>query len=95
METLGTTRFSWLRKTSAKPLFVEPLRVTKGQVVIDFIIDHTVIVHDNTCLVEVRPWSLFFMARFVVRGKGLDVSLYLHVGARGWMCLYISMWCNL
>jgi hypothetical protein len=36
-------------------LLYEPLRMVKGQVVADLIVDHTAVVDDDACLVEVRP----------------------------------------
>jgi hypothetical protein len=41
-------------------LLYEPLRAMKGQIIADFIVDNEVVVDDETCLVEMLSWKLFF-----------------------------------
>jgi hypothetical protein len=48
----------------------KPLRPTKDQIMVDFAVDHTMSIEDNTCLVEVTPWKLFLMVLCTVEAKG-------------------------
>jgi hypothetical protein len=41
-------------------LLYEPLRAMKGQIIADFIVDNEGVVDDETCLVEMLSWKLFF-----------------------------------
>jgi hypothetical protein len=49
-------------------LTYELLRATRGQVVADFIVDHMAAGSDETCLIELKPWSLFFDGSVCNRG---------------------------
>jgi hypothetical protein len=51
-------------------LAYEPLRSLKGQVVADFIVDHTVDMDHSVNFVQFKPWGCILMVRFVVRGRG-------------------------
>jgi hypothetical protein len=57
-------------------LAYEPLRSMKGQVVADFIFDHAVNVENSVGLVQLKPWGLFLMGQFVVRGREPGVWLF-------------------
>jgi hypothetical protein len=52
----------------------EPLQATKGQVVLDFIVDHMIMDGRTTCLVETIPWRFFFDGSICKRDQGQDVS---------------------
>jgi hypothetical protein len=41
-------------------LACEPLRSMKGQVVVDFIVDHAVDVDHSVNFVQLKPWGLYF-----------------------------------
>jgi hypothetical protein len=45
----------------------------KGQVVIDFIVDHNIKFDSKACVVVNHPWKLFFMAWYVARVRVLGV----------------------
>jgi hypothetical protein len=51
-------------------LVYEPLKVIRGQVVADFIVDHGVET-DNTCLVSMCPWTLSFDGSVCSHGCGI------------------------
>jgi hypothetical protein len=46
-----------------------PLRAMKGQVVVDFIVDHAI--EGETCLVEVCPWELHFDGSVCGKRQGI------------------------
>jgi ribonuclease HI len=56
-------------------LSYEPLRAMKGQVVADFIADHVVMSDDETFLVELKPWSMFFDGSVCGKGQGVGCVL--------------------
>jgi hypothetical protein len=45
----------------------------KGQVVADFIVDHAVDVDHSVGFVQLKPWELFLMVWFVVKGTETGV----------------------
>jgi hypothetical protein len=47
----------------------------EGQIVADFIVDHIVTFIEESCVVELSPWKLFFDDSVCSRGRALDVSL--------------------
>jgi hypothetical protein len=70
-------------------LAYEPLRLMKGQVVADFIVDHATEVDQPIILIQLSPWRLYFdrslslsnlahgdfilIVQFVLRGQELGV----------------------
>jgi hypothetical protein len=56
-------------------LLYEPLQAVKGQVVTDFIVDHSVNVDDEACSVEAGSWELFFDGSVNSRGQGVGCVL--------------------
>jgi hypothetical protein len=67
---LGGRVGKWAYSLVEYNLTHEPLRAMKGQIVADFIVDHMGADGVGVNLIEVQPWSLSLMGRFVVRGKG-------------------------
>jgi hypothetical protein len=59
----------WAYSLVEYDLAYEPLNVVRGQVVADFIADHSVDVGE-ACYTETRPWKLFLMDQCVPRGVG-------------------------
>jgi hypothetical protein len=64
----------WVYSLIEYDLSYEPLRTTKGQVVADFIVDHMIEIDDNSCIVEILPWKLYFDGRCVVGVRASDVA---------------------
>jgi hypothetical protein len=70
-------------------LAYEPLRLMKGQVVADFIFDHTVEVDHLISLVQLSPWRLYFDDSVCAKGQGdgcvivspsgVDIDLYVRL----------------
>jgi hypothetical protein len=56
-------------------LVYEPLHARKGQVVADFIVDHMAMGSDEACLVELKPWNLFFNGSICSKGCGVGCIL--------------------
>jgi hypothetical protein len=65
----------------------EPSRVTKGQVVADFVVDHMVTIDNDTCLVETIPWRLFFDGSICSWGRGVGCVMISPNG----MCYKLSV----
>jgi hypothetical protein len=51
-------------------LAYEPLRSLKGQVVVDFIVDHAIDVDHSVDFVQHKPWGLYFDGSVCSRGQG-------------------------
>jgi ribonuclease HI len=50
-------------------LAYEPLQSMKGQVVVDFIVDHVVDVDHSISLVQLKPWGLYFDGSVCSKGQ--------------------------
>jgi ribonuclease HI len=57
---LSRKRGKWAYVLVEYDLLYEPLRAMKGQIIADFIVDNAVVVDDETYLVEMLLWKLFF-----------------------------------
>jgi hypothetical protein len=66
---LSGSMSKWAYSLIEYDLRFEPLRAAKGQVVADFITDHMIGLEKDAFIIEVIPWKLFFMARYVVKVK--------------------------
>jgi hypothetical protein len=64
-------------------LAYEPLKSMKGQVVLDFIVGHSIDQNsDESCnFVSIHPWKLLFDGLARREGQGLEVVLVLTKGA--------------
>jgi hypothetical protein len=51
-------------------LAYEPLRLMKGQVVVDFIVDHVVDVGHSVDCVQLKPWGFYFDGSVCSKGQG-------------------------
>jgi hypothetical protein len=51
-------------------LSYEPLRLMKGQVVADFIVDHTIEVDNLVSFAQLSPWGLYFDGSVCSKGRG-------------------------
>jgi hypothetical protein len=65
----------WVYALVEYNLVYEHLRSTRGQVVADFIVDHMAMDNNEACLVELRPWSLFFDGSVCSKGCGVGCIL--------------------
>jgi hypothetical protein len=66
----------WVYSLVEYDLDYEPLQVAEGQVVADFIIDHGVEEND-TCLVTMSPWKLFFDGSVCAQRNGIKCVLIM------------------
>jgi hypothetical protein len=66
----------WVYSLVEYDLDYEPLQAAEGQVVADFIIDHGVEEND-TCLVTMSPWKLFFDGSVCAQGNGIKCVLIM------------------
>jgi hypothetical protein len=62
---------NWAYSPVEYELLYEPLRVVKGQVVADFIVDHGV-ESDDTSLVLIHLWKVFFDGSICTKGYEND-----------------------
>jgi hypothetical protein len=58
-------------------LLYELLPTVKGQVATYLIVDHTTVVDNDACLVEVHPWRLFFDGSVCSKGQGVACVIVL------------------
>jgi hypothetical protein len=58
----------WAYALVAYDLVYEPLRSMKGQVVADFIVDHTVDMDHSVDFVQLKPWGLYFHGSVYSKG---------------------------
>jgi hypothetical protein len=49
----------------------EPLQATRGQIVVDFVVDHIIAIDSDACVVELMLWKLFFECSVCSRGWGI------------------------
>jgi hypothetical protein len=63
-----------------------PLWAMKGQVIADFIVEHTV-VEEEVCVVEVTPWDLFFDGSVCTWGQGIGCVIV----SPGGVCMQLSI----
>jgi hypothetical protein len=57
-------------------LAYEPLRLMKGQVVADFIVDYAINIEHSVGLVQLKPWGVFFDGSVSSKGQGAGVWLF-------------------
>jgi hypothetical protein len=67
-QILSGRMVKWAYALVEYDLAYEPLRLMKGQVVADFIVDHVVDVGHSADCVQLKPWGLYFDG--LVRSKG-------------------------
>jgi hypothetical protein len=70
-------------------LAYEPLRLMKGQVVADFIVDHAIEMDHPISLIQHSPWRLYFDGSVCAKGQGagcvivspsgVDIDLYIRL----------------
>jgi len=63
----------WALALSEYSLIYEPLKALKGQIVADFIVDHS-LVEATQSYVENQPWTLYFDGSSHKNGTGVDIS---------------------
>jgi hypothetical protein len=70
-------------------LLYESLRVVKGQVVADFVVDHMVFEGREVGIVEVSPWLLYFDGSVCSKGQGIGCVLVSPLGT--WFRLAVRL----
>jgi hypothetical protein len=55
----------------------ESLKTRRGQVVADFIVDHTIASDEGVGVIERRPWKLFFDGSMCRQGQGIGCVIIL------------------
>jgi ribonuclease HI len=60
----------WAYALVEHDLAYEPLRSMKGQIVIDFIVDHVIDLDDSVDVVQLKPWGLYFDGSVCSKGQG-------------------------
>jgi hypothetical protein len=56
-------------------LAYEPLRLMKGKVVVDFIVDHAIEVDNLVSFVQLSPWGLYFDGSVCSKGRGAGCEI--------------------
>jgi ribonuclease HI len=74
-------------------LSYEPLKAMRGQTVADFIVDHGVDTND-TCVVTVSPWKLFFNGSVCSRGCGISCLVVSPRGASQGLSIRVEYRCT-
>jgi hypothetical protein len=77
-------------------LAYEPLKSMKGQVVVDFIVGHSIDQNnDEPCnLMSIHPWKLFFDGLICREGQGVGVVLVSSRGAIFEQSVYLEYFCT-
>jgi hypothetical protein len=77
-------------------LAYESLKSIKGQVVVDFIVEHSIDQNsDKSCnLVSIRPWKLFFDGLACREGQGVGIVLISPRGAVFEQSVYLEYFCT-
>jgi hypothetical protein len=77
-------------------LAYEPLKSMKGQVVADFIVEHSIDQNSNeSCnLVSIRPWKLLFDGSACREGQGVGVVLISPRGAIFEQSVHLEYFCT-
>jgi hypothetical protein len=83
----------WAYALVEHELAYEPLRVVKGQIMVDFIVDHNVDI-DNASLVAVSPWQLFFDGSACSQGCGIGCVLVSKSGIKQEVCTRMEYKCK-
>jgi hypothetical protein len=60
----------WAYALVEHDLAYEPLRSMKGQIVVDFIVDHVIDLDDSVDVVQLKPWGLYFDGSVCSKGQG-------------------------
>jgi hypothetical protein len=74
-------------------LTYEQLRVVKGQIMADFIVDHSVEI-DDVSLVAVSPWQLFLDRSVCSQGCGIGCVLVSPNGMKQEVCAWLEYKCT-
>jgi HAMP domain-containing protein len=78
---LSGTRGKWAYAIVGYDLAYKPLRLMKGQVVADFIVDYAVDVDHSVGFVQLKPWELFFDGSVCSKGQGVGCVIVSPNGA--------------
>jgi hypothetical protein len=78
---------NWAYALVEYDLAYEPLPSMKGQVVVDFIVDHAIDVDHSVSLVQHKPWGLYFDGLVCSKGHGarcvvVSPSVYIDLSIR-------------
>jgi hypothetical protein len=71
----------WAYSLVEYDLMYEPFACNEGQVVADFIVDHSVNASDDACLVEASLWKLFIDGSVCNKGHGVSCVIVSPNGA--------------
>jgi hypothetical protein len=61
----------WIYSLIEYELDYEPLQAVKGQVLMDFVVDHAVDLEEGVGIIELRAWVLHFDGSICSRGQGI------------------------
>ena len=68
---LALTKFS---------LHFVPTKAVKGQVLVDFLVDHPRLEIEEINLIETKPWRLYFGGSKYQKGAGIEILLVSQLG---------------
>jgi ribonuclease HI len=83
----------WVYSLVEYDLSYEPLKAMRGQVVANFIIDHSVDT-DDTCVIAVCLWRLFFDGSLCARGCGIGCLVVSPKGASPGLSIHLEYSCT-
>jgi hypothetical protein len=84
----------WVFALIEYDLAFEPLKTLKGQVLVDFIVEHGIDLNDEVNCLTFTPWKLYFDGSVCKDGQGVGIVLISSSGAEFEMSSRLDFYCT-